>query len=199
MSQNRCMPADDAAPGLRERKKLQTRRHIRQCAMDLFAAKGYSQTTVDDIAAAADVSPRTFFRYFPSKEMVVVADDMDAPMLAALDEQPADLPVLTAVCQAAEKTIAQASDDEWAINRARTELLFSEPELRSALLTELWRTIDMIAEAVAKRTGRDPDDFEVRVLAGAVMGATIAPHERSVDLKESARAVRFLEAGLPLD
>ena len=71
------------AAGLRERKKAQTRRTIQEQALRLFTANGYDRTTVQDIAAAAGVSHMTFFRYFPTKEDVVLSDDYD-PMIAAL-------------------------------------------------------------------------------------------------------------------
>src|ERR1051326_4996766 len=83
--------------GLRERKKARTRAAIREHALRLFRANGYQRTTVEQIAAAAEVSPSTFFRYFPTKEDVVLQDDMDTRMIEALERQPADLSPLSAV------------------------------------------------------------------------------------------------------
>jgi AcrR family transcriptional regulator len=89
--------ADPAGAGLRERKKARTRAEIRRQGLRLFREQGYHETTTEQIAAAAEVSPATFFRYFPTKERVVLSYDLKATMLAAMDEQPADLPVLTAL------------------------------------------------------------------------------------------------------
>jgi AcrR family transcriptional regulator len=193
------MSADDATLGLRERKKRQTRQHIRQCAMNLFTAKGYAETTVDDIAAAADVSPRTFFRYFPTKESVVVADDLDELLVAVFEEQPADTPPVAGIRQALITALERASDDEWVTNETRQRLLFTVPELRSALFTELERTIDLLGSMLARRTGRPADDFEVRVTAGAVVGALLGLGLGTGPRTDKyERALDFLESGLPL-
>ncbi len=81
------VPAAGQPIGLRERKKAKTRAAIRQHALRLFREQGYSATTVEQIAAAAEVSPATFFRYFPTKEDVVLQDDMDTVTLGALEAQ----------------------------------------------------------------------------------------------------------------
>src|SRR6201999_2191851 len=83
--------------GLRERKKARTRASLREHALRLFREQGYQATTVEQIAAAAEVSPSTFFRYFPTKEDVVLQDDMDSRMIEALARQPADLAPIAAV------------------------------------------------------------------------------------------------------
>src|SRR3984893_10060148 len=83
--------------GLRERKKAKTRAAIRDHALRLFRENGYQRTTVEQIAAAAEVSPSTFFRYFPTKEDLILQDDMDTRMLEALARQPAALAPLPAI------------------------------------------------------------------------------------------------------
>ena len=82
--------------GLRERKKARTRAAIREHALRLFREQGYQATTVEQIAAAAEVSPSTFFRYFPTKEDVVLRDDMDTRMVEAFVRQPLDLSPIAA-------------------------------------------------------------------------------------------------------
>ena len=81
----------NAQESLRERKKARTRASLREHALRLFREQGYQATTVEQIAAAAEVSPSTFFRYFPTKEDVVIQDDMDTRLFAAFERQPPEL------------------------------------------------------------------------------------------------------------
>src|SRR3954447_19234005 len=85
--------SDVSASGLRERKKLRTRATLIDAAADLCLRQGFDKTTVDQIAAAADVSPRTFSRYFATKDAVIaaIADEMDTYIAAALEQQPLDI------------------------------------------------------------------------------------------------------------
>src|SRR6478735_2233854 len=76
--------------GLRERKKIQTRQAIRRAAYRLFEEQGYDATPVDRIAEAADVSPSTVFRYFPTKEDIVLTDEYDPLIEATIRSRPAD-------------------------------------------------------------------------------------------------------------
>src|SRR2546430_1143928 len=98
-------------PGLRERKKARTRASIREHALRLFREQGYQHTTVEQIAEAAEVSPSTFFRYFPTKEDVVLQDDMDIRMLEALRRQPPGLAPLAAFRAAVRQVVAAYSTE----------------------------------------------------------------------------------------
>jgi len=97
--------------GLRERKKAKTRAAIREQALRLFREQGYQGTTVEQIAAAAEISPATFFRYFPTKEDVVLQDDVDVLTMAAFDAQPPGLSPVAAVRAAAAATFAGLTED----------------------------------------------------------------------------------------
>jgi AcrR family transcriptional regulator len=191
---------DPAALGLRERKKLRTRTELRRQALRLFADVGYAATTIEQIAAAADVSPSTFFRYYPTKESLVLTDDLDEVLLAALAAQPADLNPVAALRGAIQQALASLSPAEAAWETQRRALMQSVPELRTAMYDELSRTVQMLARALAERLGRADDDFEITVLAGAAIGVAVAVnasgdgdgYDRILD------GLEFLESGLHL-
>src|SRR5258705_7641610 len=157
--------------GLRERKKIRTKETIQREAYRLFDENGYANTTVEQIAEAAEVSPSTFFRYFPSKELVLMADDLNRVTIDALGRQPADLPTLQAFRRAFDITMKTVSQDNWELERIRQRLVFSIPELKAAQFDAYHRIIRRLAEADCTRTGRHVDDFEVRVFFGVLAGA----------------------------
>ena len=192
---------------LRERKKARTRASIREHALRLFRDQGYDATTVEQIAAAAEVSPSTFFRYFPTKEDVVLRDDLDDRMFEAFQRQPPSLTPIAALRAAIREGIAALTPAEWEEFREASALGQAVPEVRARMMDELARTIEAAVDALAKRTGRPRDDLAVRVWAGAVFGvimAVMGPHtysEGNVDVQSFERideALALLEAGLPL-
>ncbi|GIF46854.1 TetR family transcriptional regulator [Asanoa ferruginea] len=185
--------------GLRERKKLRTRATIRDQAMRLFAEKGYGETTVEQIAEAADISPSTFFRYFPSKEQLVLVDDYDPIMIREFLNQPAEVPVLTALRRSMEHVFNNMAPEQFEREMARQHLIRTVPELRAAQLDELQRTIALLAEGVAARANRPPDDLESRAFAGAVVGTVMgAMHDDfKFSLERMLAALDFFEGGFP--
>ena len=157
--------------GLRELKKRRTRAAIQEHALRLFEAQGYDATTVEQIAAAAEVSPATFFRYFKTKEDVVIEDDYDPLLAAALEKAPADLPPLRAIRYALREAFTQITPEEMEQVLSRTKLIMSVPALRARSLENLLATIDAVAPPLAARLGRPESDRTVRVLVGAAVGA----------------------------
>lgn len=187
-------------PTLRERKKERTRRTIRVEAFRLFREQGYSATTVEQIADAAEISPSTFFRYFPSKEQVVLADDLDPIMIQKFQEQPPGLSALEAFQGATRAAFGVLDSAAFEFERERARLVQTVPELRGVLALEMERNVDMVAELVAQRIGREPDDFEVRALAGGLIGAAKAALMGTdpFDPDSIGRVINFLSAGMPL-
>ena len=102
----------NAQDSLRERKKARTRASLREHALRLFREQGYPATTVEQIAAAAEVSPSTFFRYFPTKEDVVIQDDMDTRLFAAFDRQPPALGTVAALRASLREVAASFTPEE---------------------------------------------------------------------------------------
>lgn len=199
-------PARDTPPrlGLRERKKLKTRAAIRDHALRLIRDQGYGATTVEQIADAAEVSPSTFFRYFPTKEEAVLYDPYDPLMIDAFRAQPADLTPLQAMRGALQDVFAQFPRDELEQTQSLLALMLTEPPLRDRLLAELAKSVELLAELVAERVGRSPHDLAVRTFAGAVVGTTLAvlldaaddPNANIVATMDAA--LGHLAAGLPL-
>jgi AcrR family transcriptional regulator len=200
---------DDDQPklGLRERKKAKTRASIQEHALRLFHEKGYEATTVEEIAEAAEVSPSTFFRYFPTKEEVVLYDAFDPLLFESFRAQPPDLTTIQALRRALKEVFGDMPYDQLDSMRERGMLMFSVPELRAAMMDQVTQTIMPMVELVAERVGRPPDDFEVLVLIGAMTGAMFAamlpalenPTDRAVDFyKLMDRGLELLEAGLPV-
>ena len=160
--------------GLRERKKAKTRAEIQRQALRLFREQGYDATTVAQISEASEVSESTFFRYFPTKEDVVLWDKFDPRIFEALAAQPPGAGPVRALRDAIREVMTRASAEERAEVRGRVELLLSVPPLRAAFVDRIGGPMGLLAEAVAERSGIRPDDPAVRALAGAVMGVGLS-------------------------
>ena len=160
--------------GLRERKKAKTRALIQEHAMRLFREQGYDATSVEEIAEAAEVSPSTVFRYFPTKPDLVIYDDLDERMIEAFRAQPPELNALQALRASFRSGFGALAGQEIALQLERERLLRSVPELQSAMLGEFARTVGEIADLVAERAHRPANDDAVLALAGAVIGIAIA-------------------------
>jgi AcrR family transcriptional regulator len=162
--------------GLRERKKQKTRESIQRTALRLFVKQGYEETTIEQIAAAAEISPSTFFNYFPAKEDVVLFDAYDPIAIRMFLERPKDEPLNVVIRRVLEELAEVFQRDEDLI-LARGRLFLEVPELRARMWEETERTLVIINQILAERTGRRPDDFELRVTArlvtAAIMEATL--------------------------
>lgn len=157
--------------GLRERKKLKTRVAIRQATYRLIQEQGYEATTIEQIAEAAEVSPSTVFRYFATKEDIVLTDEYDPVMEAVLRSRPADEPPLVSVRLMMREALSSflTTDDEEL--RQRTRLMVEVPAIRARMTETMSDTAKVLARVLADRTGRSADDLGIRVFIAAVLGA----------------------------
>lgn len=158
---------------MRERKKAKTRWAIQEHALRLFSEQGYEATTVDQIAAAAEISPSTFFRYFRTKEDVVVQDEFDEQFLEMFRRAGQSQNPLVTLRGFMLENIARFDDDEQAKSRQRTALILAEPALRARAVDNTLSSFDDAVECFARNSGRDPDDPAVRAFVGAVIGAIL--------------------------
>ncbi|TNC22903.1 acyl-CoA-like ligand-binding transcription factor [Amycolatopsis alkalitolerans] len=196
------MSSSPGEPGLRERKKARTRAAIQDHALRLFIEQGYAETTIEQIAAAADVSQSTFFRYFPTKEDTVRYDRLDPVMIEAFVAQPAGLSPAAAVRASFKQVLDSLPAEESELERARQRLIFSVPELRVRLVDQLSEGIAMFNDGVARRLGRDPDDIAVRTWTGVIIGVVMSAYFASPEdpdrwMVELDERLACLEGGLP--
>ncbi len=159
----------EQTPTRRERKKLETRQALEQAALRLFGEKGYDQTTVEDIAEAADVAVRTFFRYFASKQDVLfgeVVTDRIARLRTELAKRPLTEEPLASVI-AVMDLLNFAPDEEQQV-LDRMELMRRQPTLVTRYLEIIDELRAAVVEFVAERTGLDPRrDLYPALVAGA--------------------------------
>ncbi|MFI2346694.1 TetR/AcrR family transcriptional regulator [Streptomyces sp. NPDC019443] len=191
--------------GLRERKKLKTRIAIRRATYRLISEQGYEATTIEQIAEAAEVSPSTVFRYFPTKEDIVLTDEYDPVMEAELRARPADEDPLDSIRHVIThrlSTFVQAEREEV---MQRSKLLVEVPAVRARMTEAMDTTSELLVHALADRTGRDHDDLDVRVFTAAVLGALRevmlywAARDHQDDLVELVdRALTTMRGGLKL-
>jgi AcrR family transcriptional regulator len=170
-------------PGLRERKRVATRHAIEYAAIELSLDKGFENVTVDEIAEHADVSPRTFFNYFSSKEAAVIGhqpEGPDAEKVAAFLEAPADQPILDGIRLMLASFIDAKSDEHTRavheLQERRMQLMLRHPALFRQRMEGMEELTNQMIELVGKRLMRlDPS------LA-----------EGSAELRERARLVVFV-------
>ncbi len=177
--------AADATMGLRERKKAMTRLALEDAALELFTRKGFDHTTVDEIAEACNVSRRTFFRYFASKEDIFSGDKdvHDTEMFELIAARPADEPALESL---RATLVVLAADLETDRSRmvAKVRIINETPSLRSAGLEHEQGTIDLVVEALARRSPEplgEVDRFRLRLVTQAAIGALRAAIDRWVE------------------
>ncbi|GAB7181228.1 TetR family transcriptional regulator [Kitasatospora sp. Ki12] len=162
----------EAPLSLRERKKLKTRQTIRREAYRLIDEQGYENTTVEQIAAAAEVSPSTFFRYFATKEDLVLSDEYDPAIITALLARPAGEPFLTSCRKAMGDLIHQLLEHEREELFTRMRLVTEVPALRAGVYRSSNNPQQLFLTVLTRRAGVEEPTFEMRLTAAAVAAAT---------------------------
>lgn len=156
--------------GLRERKKKRTREAIQREALRLIASRGYDAMTCEQIAVAAGVSPATLFRYFATKEDIVLQDGYDPLIAEAVRSRPAHEDPLTAVRRGFADALAEVYQGDLEAIRQRTALILSVPALKARSREQQESLVAHLCDALAERGGDGDLDIEVAasVCASAV-------------------------------
>jgi AcrR family transcriptional regulator len=191
--------------GLRERKKLKTRRAIQEHALRLFREQGYDATTVEQIAEAAEVSPSTFFRYYPTKEDTVLTDEYDPLIADTLRAQPPELSPAAAARETLREIVGEmlAEDRERLLDRSR--LMLSVNALRARQGDQMRESQYLILDVLAERLSRSTADLELRSFVAAILAvwetavmAWVEDDGRDDLLEMLDRGMAFMVAGFPL-
>lgn len=176
------MPETPPTP-IRERTRRLAQTELTSVAQDLFVTQGYDGTTVDQIAAAAGMSKRTFFRYFPSKDDLVIGKyDLFADRMAeALDERPTEEPVWESLRRVFDITLDYVQDDhQRARNDAMDEIVRRTPQLYARYLEKMQRVQQLLIGRVAGRLnghGYDPADPRPAAIVGAAFACMQAARQ----------------------
>lgn len=192
-------------PSLRDRKKAKTHAAIQKHAFALFAQQGYDATTIEQICALAEISPSTFFRYFPTKEAVVIYDPSDSVMEDFVRQCPPEVTPTEVIRLAIRHILGTLSKEQTTLMTHRQFVILQTPALRAKMLEQLMHHINTICVVIAKRTGRKPDDLEITTFAGAVVGVSLSitntlthrdkPLSVTAFLRRFDKALSLLEEG----
>jgi AcrR family transcriptional regulator len=161
--------------GLRERKKQQTRETIRRVALRLFAERGYEQTTLAEIAEAANVAPRTIFAYFESKEDILLCGERSFldDLKRRLDERPEGTTTVDALREFLSQIAPRDEDDV-----LRKKVMSENPALQAKAHAGHTQLEPMLAQSIAKDLGAQPDDLQPMLAAASVTAAFISVRDR---------------------
>jgi AcrR family transcriptional regulator len=196
----------DATIGLRERKKLAAMRRIQEAALDLFDERGFHAVSIEEIAEAAEVSPSSVYRYFGTKEQLVLHDEFDVAFIDAVEAELASHPPVEAVRRSVARLIAEffGRDDELA--RRKVRYAYDEPALRAAALEMTDGFVPLVADALARSANRRPEDLDVQVIAVVLVSSLVAAvrHWHSGGFRTSLpdeldAALDVIDHGLRLD
>ena len=187
---------DPTKLGLRERKKQQTREKIARVALELFAERGYDETTLADIAEAADVSPRTIFAYYDSKEDILFCEEgvfVDR-LGQMLDERP---PGTTTIDAIRGFFASIEPPDEQA--RLRKKVVTASPALEMRLRAQHGKLEPMLVESIARDLGAGPGDMRPLLIAASMTAAFMSVRDRLFEAEAGGEPIGHEEAMATLD
>lgn len=167
------MSDDTPVLGLRERKRFAAMRLVQEVALDLFDAHGYVAVTVERIAAASDISPSSVYRYFGTKEHIVLWDENDPIWSARIPQGLRSHPPLETLRFMVDALVSGVLRSDRARLRRRISLVMRESSIEAASALQAYRTAESFGTAVSEALGREHGDLEVQLFSHAVVGAIV--------------------------
>lgn len=158
---------------LRQRQRLEAMRRIQQVAVEAFSESGFENVTVDEVAQRAGVSPVSIYRWFGTKEALVLWDEYDPPLFASIGDRLGSVPTLEAVRAGLMQELDRMYDGERALVLQRTRLTIREPDLLAASMAQQSAMAEGLAALFADQ-GVEGGRLEHRVVAGAAVGVLTA-------------------------
>ena len=185
-----------AKPGLRERKKQRTRDTIARAALRLFAERGYDETTLAEIAEAADVAPRTIFAHFENKEDILFSDEMGIfnELKRRLDGRPAGTTTVDAL---REFVACMKSPDE--DTKLRKKVIMADPALQMKMRAHHAQLEPMLAESIARDLGTGPDDIRSLLIAASMVAALQSVSDRFFEAESAGEPINHEQGMAILD
>lgn len=183
---------------LRDRKRLMAMRRIQSVALDLFDEQGFDAVTVEQIAAAADASASSVYRWFGTKGQLVIWDEYDPAALAAIEAELEHAAPLDAVRRVLQATVVAAfSDDTERIER-RLRIAFTNPSVEAASALQTYQMAALIAQVLADRLDRDASSLDVQVFSHAFAGGIFGALRHWYDSDFTTPVADVFEAPLAL-
>jgi AcrR family transcriptional regulator len=182
--------------GLRERKKQQTREKIARVALELFAERGFDETTLAEIAEAAEVAPRTIFAYFDSKDDILLCEEVSflGELKRQLDERPAGT---TTVDTLREFLSHIEAPDEAA--QLRKRVMTANPGLKRKMRASHAELEPMLAESIAKDLGAAAGDIRPLLIAASMTAAFTSMRDRFMEAEEGGEPMTHEQGMAILD
>jgi AcrR family transcriptional regulator len=182
-------------PGLRERKNARTREAIERAALELALEQGFDHTTVDEIAERADVSPRTVFTRYPTKDAIVFGGlaDSNAALVEALEQGDGDF--VDRLLQFVSLR-AEAARERMALEALSLRAMLSDPSLRRTLRGQLDEAEGLVARRLADELGLPADEPGTRVFAASVSGLFLASMDHVLSNPDTADPLQGNESGV---
>ncbi|MGP3936280.1 TetR/AcrR family transcriptional regulator [Nonomuraea sp. KM88] len=191
-------------PRLRERKRRAAMRHVQAVALDLFDEHGFAAVTIEQVAAAADVSPSSVYRYFGTKEGIILSGP-DEGLVGELRELSAEgRPMIEALRRTVALFVATSAGDT--VDRRRVRYLMEVPSVQAAVAHRFFSDTSAVADYLARQMGRPVHDLEVQIMCGALYGGIIGTlrHWHTTNYAESLgdlldKTLTALERGFRVD